>query len=444
MSIIETAGAKQVATHRHPILADVVSQHAEEAAFLWTLRGVVSGAPHGGLTELARFDERVDAHLDGLRVAGDAGWTACAARLEGGGAGEVFAAAALAMGTGDMARLAAVVSAVKDETDAAAGLTGALTWMDPTTASGALGTVSGTASPAGVIAALEGAAAHQLDPGHLLAAALTADSASVRAAALVAAGRLGRQDLLEQIRRALGDDDASVRFAAALACVLLGDDPPLVVLRRLAEEPNPVRHDAAVLAMRAMATAQARPWHRDLARDPAARRVAVLAAGASGDPALVPWLLEAMQDGACARVAGDAFALICGVDLVREALECDPPAGVATGPSDDPADEDVVLDPDDRLPWPDAARVAAWWRERQPSFAEGTRHLLGRPLDARVAREVLETGRQRQRAVAAIDLVLAGAGPLFDVRAPSHRQRRALAASDAQPARSTSRARERR
>ena len=410
---------------RRAVLADVVSQHADEAAFLWTLRDVVASASHAGLAELERFDERVEAHLDGLRVAADAGWAACEERL-GGGAGEVFAAAVLAMETGDMARLAAVVAATTD-TRTAAGLAGAFTWMDANVVSGALGTVSGTATPAVVAALLEGAAAHQLDPGHLLDTAMTTDAAELRSAALLAAGRLGRRDLAEPVRRALADAEPACRLSAALACVMLGDRAPVVVLRRLAEEPNAVRHEAAALAMRAMEPAQARAWHRDLARDPGARRVAVVAAGASGDPALVPWLLEAMQDAACARVAGESLALVGGVDLVGEKLERDPSPEAVSGPSDDPADEDVALDPDERLPWPDAERVAAWWRERQPSLAEGTRYLLGRPLDAGVAREVLESGRQRQRAIAAFDLLLAGTGSLFDVRAPSHRQRRLLA-----------------
>jgi hypothetical protein len=44
---------------------DVVSQHAEEAAFLWALRTRAIGEPHYSLQDLARLDERVEAHLDG-------------------------------------------------------------------------------------------------------------------------------------------------------------------------------------------------------------------------------------------------------------------------------------------------------------------------------------------------------------------------------------------
>lgn len=55
------------------IIIDIVSQHAEEAAFLWLLRDRAVYAPHYSLADLSELDDRVEAHLDGLRIAGDAG-----------------------------------------------------------------------------------------------------------------------------------------------------------------------------------------------------------------------------------------------------------------------------------------------------------------------------------------------------------------------------------
>ena len=57
-----------------PVLTHIVEQHAEEAAFLWPLRDTGVDAPHYKRHHLARLDERVEAHVDGLRVAGEAGW----------------------------------------------------------------------------------------------------------------------------------------------------------------------------------------------------------------------------------------------------------------------------------------------------------------------------------------------------------------------------------
>lgn len=56
------------------ILTEIVSQHVEEAAFLWLLRSNDTRQPHYALKDLAKLDDRVEAHLDGLRVAEEPGW----------------------------------------------------------------------------------------------------------------------------------------------------------------------------------------------------------------------------------------------------------------------------------------------------------------------------------------------------------------------------------
>ena len=48
----------------------VLDQHAEEAAFLALLRDYAVRAPHYDLEELAELDQRIEAHLDGLAIAG--------------------------------------------------------------------------------------------------------------------------------------------------------------------------------------------------------------------------------------------------------------------------------------------------------------------------------------------------------------------------------------
>jgi hypothetical protein len=52
------------------VIAEVVSQHAEEAAFLWLLRANATRAPHYALKDLGKLDGRVEAHHDGLRAGG--------------------------------------------------------------------------------------------------------------------------------------------------------------------------------------------------------------------------------------------------------------------------------------------------------------------------------------------------------------------------------------
>ncbi len=80
---------------------NVVTQHAENAAFQWLLRDQAVGQPHYALKDLAKLDAMVEAHIDGLRIAGDAGWDICLDHLTFEHAGEVFAVSMLAFETGD-------------------------------------------------------------------------------------------------------------------------------------------------------------------------------------------------------------------------------------------------------------------------------------------------------------------------------------------------------
>jgi uncharacterized protein (TIGR02270 family) len=165
-----------------------------------------------------------------------------------------------------------------------------------------------------------------------------------------------------------------------------------------------------------------------LPHDPVGERLRVCGAGWSGDPFYVPWLIKQAATPVLARVAGEALSLITGADLAALDLEATAPAGPATGPNDNPADDDVSLDEDESLPWPDPDRLAAWWQVNAGHFAPGGRHFVGQALSPGHAAAVLSTGTQRQRVLAADHLQLLKPGSRrFNTAAPSHRQQRLLA-----------------
>ena len=168
---------------------------------------------------------------------------------------------------------------------------------------------------------------------------------------------------------------------------------------------------------------------RSLATDTAQLRWVIEGAGLVGDPTYVPWLMKHMSDDKLARLAGESFSLITGADLALLDLERKPPENFESGPNDDPNDANVAMDEDDGLPWPDAERVQRWWTQNSSGCMPGQRYFVGGLVTREHCIEVLRTGYQRQRILAAHHLCLLEPGSvLFEWRAPAWRQARALAA----------------
>src|SRR4051812_1330674 len=110
------------------MIRHVVDQHAEEAAFLWHLRAAAAVGPRHTLGALADLDERVEAHLDGLRIAGPRAWEVCAEALPLKEPGEVFVVAALALHLGAHEQLSAVLDAAGLDAVRARGIVSAIGW----------------------------------------------------------------------------------------------------------------------------------------------------------------------------------------------------------------------------------------------------------------------------------------------------------------------------
>jgi hypothetical protein len=102
--------------------------------------------------------------------------------------------------------------------------------------------------------------------------------------------------------------------------------------------------------------------------------------------------------------------------------------GGAAGPDDDPENDDVAMDEDEGLPWPDPERIRTWWSGNAQDFSPGTRFFMGAPPSWSHCMQVLRSGFQRQRLAAAEHLCLLVPGTLlFPTNAPAWRQSQWLA-----------------
>jgi uncharacterized protein (TIGR02270 family) len=419
----------QPAFHRPPIVA-VVQQHADDAAHLRHVRSVLVRAPHVKLLQLKRLDDRIEAHLDGLAVAGPFGQSLAEAALARLGCGEVFAATVCALQAKDDAALQRLFALAPASPEAHRGVVSALGWVTPSLLRDVVRRLL-AAEPAWLrMLGIEACRLHRVDAGPVLVAALSHEDESLRRAALRCAAELGRADLLPRVLSLL--DDAQLGACAAHASVLLGDRGAGLRALELAAFDAPTGRDALrSLAVQALLWDRARDNVRTLSQhaDP---RPLLRAVGWLGDARLVPWLVERMAEPQLARLAGEAFSAITGADLAMLDLERKPPADFVSGPTDDPDDDNVALDEDESLPWPDPERVQRWWQTNAARFPPGVRCFAGGAVDESQCLQVLSTSTQRMRSLAAQQLVLLRPGhPLFAVAAPAWRQQRALAPASA-------------
>ena len=166
----------------------------------------------------------------------------------------------------------------------------------------------------------------------------------------------------------------------------------------------------------------------DRGREPGSLRWLIQGSGIAGDPGYVPWLIKHMGNETTARLAGEAFSLITGADLALQDLERKPPKTFESGPTIDPDDLNVQMDPDEGLPWPDPERIEKWWSANGGRLRAGTRCFMGAPVTREHCIGVLKNGYQRQRILAAHYLCILQPGiPLFNTSAPAWRQQRLLA-----------------
>jgi uncharacterized protein (TIGR02270 family) len=408
----------------------IVEQHCEETACLLTQRWALLDAPAAGIKALGRLDERLAAHLDGLRVAGS-----FARRLAGRAAGapgaadsDLFAAAVLAVEAGDLSGLTALSGAPTVPAGLRRSVLAALGWVSADALRGVGNALLDDPLPLNRALGLRACVVHRVDAGIRLEVALASADAGLRSCALRCAGESGRPERLAACRSALTDFDVRCRYSAARSAILLGDrTTALDVLAELAAEPGGMPRRGMDVLLKRMETGAAHAFLKDLARQGSRTRDVVRGAGLGGDPRHIPWLIETSKTQALARLAGEAFCNVTGADLEEERLHRPPPANFTAGPTDNPADDDVAMDEDDGLPWPDPAKLQAWWKVNQGRFQPGVRYFLGAPPTVAHCRQVLREGYQRQRIAAAEYLCLLSPGtPLFPTSAPAWRQQRWL------------------
>ena len=412
-----------------PSLEVVVEQHTEEAAFLGLLRSIAVHEPHYDLNHLSTLDNRIDAHLDGLRIAGPVGLDTLLQQVAPNAQGEIFAAAVLAFETANTTAMTRLAEHLRAHPDGARFMAAALGWLEWPRVEPWVEKLLGSPQALFRCIGLAACGMHRRDPGPALIAGLAHAEAAVIAQAARTAGELRRRDLLPAIRAHRLHPDAGARFWANWATAQMGDEEAVALLRQFAEQAGEFQYRALPVLLAWQPRDASIAWIRQAMQQPQQRRMVIQAVGLLGDPVSVPWLIQQMRDIPNARVAGEAFSLISGADLALLDLELRDTPDYDAGLNDDPADANVALDEDENLPWPDPDLIEAWWQQEKGAYQNGKGYFLGQSIGEQGYRQALIKAQQRQRRVAAYGLArFRPTEALFPVAAPAWRQRALLKA----------------
>lgn len=293
------------------IVPNVVREHAELAAFLWVQRDMRARADPPEATAIAALDARLEANLDGLRIAGAAAWPFLIGQLEEWpGAGQLFAAAVRALEEGEPRRVVQVVDFARALPDAR-GFVGALGWLGPSVIAPQVRPWLRSAEPFLRWLGVSALAEHRVDAGRLLPQLLADGDARVQEVAFRLAGLTGRQDAAEALTLGLEHPDETVRLWAALALTQLkarGLAPQVaLVLREAAIGGGPNALTALRAAVAAGPEPEVREWLGDLYQAEDTASLAVRAVGMQGDRSRLGWIVDQMRTPALAEAAGRAF-----------------------------------------------------------------------------------------------------------------------------------------
>ncbi|AXW62444.1 hypothetical protein CJO94_11440 [Ralstonia solanacearum] len=398
------------------VIAPLVARHASDAAFYWMRLDQSVATFHFTLAHYRQFNSRLDAHLEGLAIAGPEGMPPAFAALERWKKpGEAFACTWLASQHPVEAWLGVLAEHLEKQPDTLLrGAISALAWLPPDVAHPMIHRWSQPqASAALQVVALRAAALLAPDAAKALAAPLSEYVASpspyVRAAACRALGKQPPDAAAPLLLAALQDEEMAVRAEAAIALSGMPEPGEAGAVLWHCVAAQAAVHGQATGWYRMQATRRLNRWTRYLAWlaplghadlpalfDHLPPRVGLTFALYHGDCAHLGRVLAALVDPETARYAGWIWQSLTGVDLEAAGLTLPEPEMAPTrGPV-----TDAQLDADNGLPLPNASAVA----RHAVALPPGTRCLLGRELTVAEAIRLLQAAPQAIRSVAALSL----------------------------------------
>jgi len=270
--------------------------------------------------------------------------------------------------------------------------------------------------------------------GSELATAFEAEAVGEQVTAMRAAAFLPEPAVTAWVDRGLAHSSPAVRIAAIESGIRQRQRQAWDAARELAEEGK--AGSGGLLRLLAMfGKASDHRVVYDALAESGSARAGFWALGHIGTREAAEQALGAMQDPALARLAGEAYAAITGIDLARERLTAKEPGDTPSLPAfeEDDLDADLVPRREDLWPLPDATLCAAHWAKVGVNYAPNTRYVRGKPFELRVLIAAIDKGPMLRRPDYALELYVRTSGACdIETRAAGFMQRRMIAAAHAQ------------
>ena len=401
---------------------DVFEQYVDNASFLWVMRSIAVDQPHYRPHDILELEQRIESQLDGLMTSIEPAWSACVDGLETEDSGEVFTSSVVAYRSHDINKIQKVVEVGLSNMQTAKGLISALGWLPGNLVHSWIKKFFTSKDLNHKFLAVAACSIRRENPDELLNRILERadcrENTSLYARSLRLVGELRRLDLMPFLDTAITSDNEDARFWALWSSALLGKRDIINLFEPFVFNPGPYQNIAINLVFRILPIEYARGWISTLAKSGDQSRAVIQATGILGDPHAVNWLISKMQDESLAKLAGEAFSVITGIDIEEQQLVDESKSNNATENDDDTSDQLDILGEDENLSWPDHEKIKRLWMNYGRNFISGQRYFLGKTISAEHIKSRLQTMTQRQLRASSYELALVDSTvPLLNYRA---------------------------
>jgi len=403
-----------------PVVHNVVFQHAENAAFLWSQRMDAIHHPAYQFSDLKQLDTRLSANLRGLSVSGPIACDIVEQLVAAEEEGALFVLLVLLL---EQSTVRVLIDKVSNMDLAACpdALQQAVAWVNPESLAHLAELLVEDQHESVLLLALAAHSTHRKIPQpSIISRLLGHKSLKVRVSTLNLIAALRLDNHADELASLLCDIDAQ-NMAVARGQLYTGQRSAAQQTLCQLQTSECYRRQALDLLLLTHSPSDARDFLKPLFENKQQVLDVIRGFGLIGDPSAVPWLIEQTMDEKSARQSGAAIAMITGVDLALEDLDREHDANESE--EDDPHAPIAPDDPDDDLAWPDTDLLRRWWSENK-HWQTGQIYLMGCKADETGELDkVLTQGKQPHRAVAAVRRALKVLDePVFDETAPGHWQ----------------------